>query len=144
MVTNIYCDGSCSGNPGPGGYAAVIINDTVRFAAKGVLDTTNQRMELRAAILGLSLCTKGSEIHIISDSQYLVSTMTKGWKKKANLDLWIQLDKLVASHKSVTWSWIAGHSDNPGNERANQLAQMATALVQERSTLCYSENMPTA
>ena len=121
-MIDIYTDGSCLGNPGPGGWAAVIVEGGVkRDLSGGAPRTTNNRMELAAAIEGLEAVPKNAAVTVHSDSQYLVKTMTLNWKRKVNLDLWTSLDSLVASRK-VRWKWVKGHAGHPGNEEANDLA----------------------
>jgi cyclic pyranopterin phosphate synthase len=121
-VITVYTDGACSGNPGPGGWAAIVVGDGRRRELKGQeRKTTNNRMEITAAIKGLSETAPGSKVRVESDSQYLVFTMTKGWKRRANNDLWDILDKIVAERK-VEWKWIRGHAGHPENERADTLA----------------------
>ena len=93
-MINIYTDGACMGNPGPGGWAAIIDGGDGRRELKGRDErTTNNRMEILAAIKGLEDTPPGAEVTVHSDSQYLVYTMTRNWKRKANLDLWDALDK---------------------------------------------------
>ena len=121
-MTDIYTDGACSGNPGPGGWAAVLVEGEGKRAISGGEDrTTNNRMELMAAIRGLEATAPGSEVTVHSDSSYLVNTMTRGWKRNVNADLWAQLDDLVAGRR-VTWAWVKGHAGNPLNEEADSLA----------------------
>lgn len=121
-MIRIYTDGSCLGNPGPGGWAAIIVDNKIRKEIKGSEpDTTNNRMELTAAIKGLDQTPRGSKVTIESDSQYLVNTMTKDWKRRANLDLWAILDEKV-TERDVKWVWIKSHDGHPENERANKLA----------------------
>lgn len=121
MIT-IYTDGACIGNPGPGGWAAIILDGGNRKEIAGrEKKTTNNRMEMMAAIEGLAETPPGSKVTVESDSQYLVNTMTRNWKRNANKDLWARLDSLVAA-RSVKWTWIRGHTGHPGNERANELA----------------------
>ncbi len=121
-MIDIFTDGACSGNPGPGGWAAIIIDGDKREEIKGGdKKTTNNRMELTAAIEGLDRTSPGSSITIHSDSQYVVNTMTRNWKRNANNDLWKKLDSLVAE-RQVEWEWVRGHSGNPENERADRLA----------------------
>ena len=121
-MIRIYTDGACSGNPGPGGWAAIIVSKNGREEIRGrEKKTTNNRMEITAAIEGLAKTPVGSDVVIESDSQYLVNTMTKNWKKKANQDLWKKLDELVAE-RSVSWVWIRGHNGHLENERADKLA----------------------
>jgi len=121
-VINIYTDGACMGNPGPGGWAAIIDSGDGRREIKGRDErTTNNRMEILAAIKGLENITPGIEVTVHSDSQYLVYTMTRNWKRKANLDLWEALDRLITD-RNVHWAWVKGHNDHPENEKANLLA----------------------
>jgi len=121
-VIDIYVDGACVGNPGPGGWAAIIVDGAKRRELKGWEEnTTNNRMEIMAAIKGLEQTPTGSHVTIHSDSQYLVSTMTQNWRRRANIELWHKLDELVAE-RSVDWVWLKGHNDHPENERADRLA----------------------
>ena len=130
-MIRIYTDGSCLGNPGPGGWAAIIEEDgTKRSLAGREIDTTNNRMEILAAIKGLEATPEQSEVTVFSDSQYMVNTMTKGWKRKANQDLWARLDG-VANRRRVRWEWIRGHAGHPGNEEADALANQQIALLPE-------------
>ncbi len=118
----IYTDGACKGNPGLGGWAAIVLDGDIYQELSGSeQSTTNNRMEILAAIKGLEACAKNTLIILHSDSLYLVNTMTKGWKRNTNTDLWSQLDILIAD-RNVTWKWVKGHDGNPGNERADQLA----------------------
>ena len=127
-MIRIYTDGSCLGNPGPGGWAAVIEQDGAKHSMAGREDdTTNNRMELLAAIMGLEAVPNRSEVTLLSDSQYLVNTMTKNWKRNANQDLWARLDELVKQRR-VTWEWVRGHAGNPGNEEADALANKQIGL----------------
>ena len=121
-MIHIYTDGSCLGNPGPGGWGAVIVekNNTIEICGKEI-DTTNNRMEISAVIMGLEYTKEYQRIKIFSDSQYVINTMTKNWKRKANLDLWEKLDKLV-SKREVLWEWVRGHEGNFYNEKAHNLA----------------------
>jgi len=127
-MIRVYTDGACIGNPGPGGWAAIIVDGRKRKEISGrEKSTTNNRMELMAAIKGLAETPPGSEVTIESDSQYLVYTMTRNWKRKANHDLWGQLDRLTAE-RTVTWSWMRGHVGHPENERADSLANRAAGI----------------
>ena len=124
---NVYTDGSCLNNPGPGGWGAVVLLDQaepVRLSGHEA-DTTNNRMELTAAIKGLEATPAGASVALFSDSQYLVKTMTKNWKRRVNQDLWNQLDSLTASRR-VSWHWVQGHSGDHWNEEADRLAFSAT------------------
>lgn len=121
----VYTDGACSGNPGPGGWGAVLIwNGVVKELSGGELYTTNQRMELTAVIKALEALKRPCEVLVRTDSQYLVGTMTQGWKRRANLDLWGRLDELCRVHR-VEFEWLRGHAGNEYNERADQLARGA-------------------
>ena len=132
-MIHIYTDGSCLGNPGPGGWAAVIEGDGAKRSLAGREDdTTNNRMEILAAIKGLEVVLERSEVAVFSDSQYVVNTMTKGWKRNANQDLWARLDA-AASSRSVHWEWVRGHAGNPGNEEADALANQQIGLSPESS-----------
>ena len=121
-MIHIYTDGSCLGNPGPGGWGAVIVekNNTIEICGKEI-DTTNNRMEISAVIMGLEYTKEYQRIKIFSDSQYVINTMTKNWKRKANIDLWEKLDELV-SKREVLWEWVRGHEGNFYNEKAHNLA----------------------
>ena len=120
--TVIYTDGSCLGNPGPGGYGAVITTtEQYQEISAGYQLTTNNRMEMTAVIKGLEAVDPSSKVLISSDSTYVVNTMTKGWKRKANHDLWEQLDALV-KNRDISWQWVRGHSGDRGNELADSLA----------------------
>ena len=121
----MYTDGACQGNPGPGGWGAIIIQDGVGTELSGhEPDTTNNRMELLAAINALSAVPENADVLLHSDSRYLINTMTKDWKKKANMDLWNRLDSL-ASKRNIKWEWVRGHSGDLYNERADMLATQA-------------------
>lgn len=118
-------DGACSGNPGPGGWGVVLrIGETVKELHGGAPAATNQRMEITAAIMALKSLEHPSEVEIVSDSQYVIYTMTKGWKRKANQDLWQRLDTEGARHSFVTWTWVRGHDGHADNERADELARL--------------------
>jgi ribonuclease HI len=130
--TIIFTDGACKGNPGSGGWAAVTIRDGQRHIISGNdRHTTNNRMELIAAIKGLEGTPEKQEVVLYTDSQYLVNTMTRGWKRNANLDLWEKLDPLCKDRK-VTWKWVRGHQGTPGNEIADKVASMEAGLFQTR------------
>ena len=136
-ITKVYTDGACSGNPGPGGWGATIKIDRETFEIYGGEDnTTNNRMELIAAIKALEYLNESYEITLYTDSNYVKDGITKwifNWKKNnwktsskktvKNCDLWIQLDTIQEKRK-VTWNWVKGHSGNIGNERADELARM--------------------
>ena len=138
MKFKIYTDGACSGNPGKGGWAAIILDDSNQSSISGSeSNTTNNRMELMAPIMALKKIRKKSEITIFTDSKYVKDGITdwiKKWKvnnwkssnKKPvkNVDLWKQLDTLNQKF-SVNWHWVKGHSDDPGNDMADLLANQA-------------------
>lgn len=142
---DIYTDGSCEGNPGPGGYAAIIDEDGARRQIVGAEpETTNNRMELMAPIEALSSLSERSRVHIASDSQYVVLGITqwvhswqrKGWKTASkepvkNRDLWEKLLEQVARHE-VTWEWVRGHSGHPENEEVDLLAKQAIADLKKK------------
>ncbi|MDY0008006.1 MAG: ribonuclease HI [Spongiibacteraceae bacterium] len=131
----IYTDGACRGNPGPGGWGALLrCGDARKELWGGELLTTNNRMELLAAIEALKALKSRSQVALYTDSEYLRRGITEwmaNWKKRGwrtadrkpvkNIDLWQQLDAVVAEHE-VAWHWVKGHSGDPGNEAADQLA----------------------
>ena len=118
----IHTAGACKGNPGQGGWGAVIEQNgnQIRLSG-GEPQTTNNRMEMTAVIKGLEAVDHAAKVLISSDSTYVVNTMTKGWKRKANHDLWERLDALVQS-RDVSWRWVRGHNGDLGNELADLLA----------------------
>lgn len=134
----IYTDGACKGNPGPGGWGALLKYNKFKKEINGfALETTNNIMELTAVIEALSIIKKKSEITIITDSNYVKDGITKwisNWKKKGwktankkpvkNKSLWEKLDNLTNNH-DITWKWVRGHTGNPGNEKADELANEA-------------------
>ena len=135
----IYTDGACTGNPGPGGYGVVLLYGGQRKEVNGGFQlTTNNRMELMAAIVGLQTLKKKCRVSLYSDSEYLVNAMSEGWarrwqangwkrnkKEKAlNPDLWDRLLSLCAYH-DVEFRWVRGHSGDPENERCDALAVQA-------------------
>src|SRR5262245_42758303 len=132
-MIQIYTDGACDPNPGgPGGWAAILIEDGQQRALYGSDEsTTNNRMELLAAIKGLEATPAGSDVTLWSDSEYLVKTMTQGWRRRANTDLWQLLDHLVAA-RSVRWEWVRGHAGHVWNEEADRLAQGQARAVRNR------------
>jgi len=136
----VFTDGACRGNPGPGGWAAILrYRGTTRELSGFEPDTTNNRMEIMAAIAGLDALRRPCRVRLYSDSQYLRDGITKwinGWKCRGwltadkqpvkNIDLWQRLDAVAARHH-VTWIWVRGHSGHPENERADLLARARVA-----------------
>lgn len=133
----IYTDGACKGNPGPGGWGAWLkAGELEKELFGGELNTTNNRMELQAVIEGLGALKKPCKVLLYLDSQYVrmgITEWIRGWKAKGwrtstkqpvkNVELWQQLDKLVAEGgHQIEWRWVKGHSGDPGNERADALA----------------------
>jgi len=140
-----YTDGACSGNPGPGGWGALLVardGDTVvkeRELSGGDADTTNNRMELLAAISALESLSRPTALTVVTDSAYVKGGITewlRGWKRNGwrtstkkpvkNEDLWRRLDAAAAPH-DVTWKWVKGHAGHPENERADELARAGMA-----------------
>lgn len=121
-MIKIYTDGACLGNPGPGGWAAIVVEGESKRVLHGRQDnTTNNRMELMAVIEGVRAVPESSEVTVFSDSQYVVNTMTRNWKRNANKDLWTKLDTEVGK-RVVNWQWIRGHAGYSLNEEADSLA----------------------
>ena len=132
----IFTDGACSGNPGPGGWGVLLrYNGTEKELCGGEPGTTNNRMEMMAAIRALEALKRPSAVDLHTDSTYLRDGITKwihgwkrnGWKTAAkkpvkNVDLWQELEKALAPH-DVTWHWVKGHAGHPENERADELAR---------------------
>ncbi len=125
-VIYLYTDGASSGNPGPGGWGAVLVCGSLRKELSGGFAlTTNNRMELLAVIKGLeAIRWEGAEVEVWSDSQYVVGTVTKGWKRKKNHDLWARYDELARGFR-VQMHWLRGHAGHPENERCDRLAVAA-------------------
>ena len=118
----IYTDGACLGNPGPGGWGAVIFENGEKKQLQGSEEnTTNNRMEIMAVIEALRTIPRNADVKIFSDSTYVINTMTKNWKRKKNQDLWPLLDNEVGP-RNVEWEWVKGHSGDRFNEEADQLA----------------------
>ena len=119
----LYTDGAASGNPGPGGYGAVLrCGDLYKELSGGFSLTTNNRMELLALIKGLeAIRWKGAQVKVFSDSTYVVNTITKGWKRKKNQDLWSRYDSLAPDF-DLSFTWVKGHAGHPENERCDALA----------------------
>ena len=131
----LYTDGACSGNPGPGGWACVLLyKKTEKELSGGAAETTNNRMEITAVIEGLKALKESCSVEIYTDSKYVLEGATKwleGWQEKGwkradkkpvlNVDLWQELAELLKQHE-ITWQWVKGHAGNPYNERVDALA----------------------
>ncbi len=145
-IVEIYTDGACSGNPGPGGWGAVLMYGSREKEICGGEPggTTNNRMELMAAIRALEALTRPSVVRLHTDSSYLrngVTSWLPNWKRNGwrtadrkpvkNADLWQRLDTAVARHQ-VTWLWVKGHAGDPGNERADSLANQGMRKARAR------------
>ncbi|MEM9081243.1 MAG: ribonuclease HI [Verrucomicrobiota bacterium] len=135
----IYTDGACRGNPGRGGYGVILVcGDFRKELSQGFLATTNNRMELKAALAGLEALNERCKVTVYSDSKYLVDAhklgWLEGWKKKgwtrgkkealANVDLWKQIDEIGRKHE-IRWEWVKGHAGHAENERCDELATTA-------------------
>ena len=128
-MIEIYTDGACLGNPGPGGWGAVIVSENGERDLHGrEASTTNNRMEMTAVIRGLREMPKSAEVTVVSDSTYVINTMTRNWKRNANQDLWAEMDAEVGRRK-VRWRWVKGHAGDEFNERADGLATKAAASL---------------
>ena len=138
-AVTIYCDGACSPNPGNGGWAALLISGKESKEISGNCpDTTNNRMELTAAVEGLAALKEPCDVKLSTDSKYLADCFRQGWMEKwrkngwktaakkpvKNKDLWQKLYDLTQKH-SVTWEWVEGHAGHPENERVDELAVRA-------------------
>ena len=140
-MINIYTDGACKGNPGPGGWGALILQgDTKNEIYGGEANTTNNRMEIMAVIRALKTINVENEITVFTDSTYVQKGINEwiakwkinGWrtsnkKEVKNKDLWIQLDNLTSQLK-INWVWVKGHSGHPGNDRADYLANKGVGM----------------
>ena len=145
-VVEIWTDGGCKPNPGPGGWGAILrYRGTERELSGADPGTTNNRMELTAAVKGLEALKEACEVEIVTDSEYLKNGITSwihGWKKNGwktaakkpvlNQDLWKKLDELVGNH-TTTWSWTKGHATHEDNNRADELASAAAHAVRDGS-----------
>ncbi|MAL78620.1 MAG: ribonuclease HI [Sneathiella sp.] len=134
-IVVIYTDGACSGNPGPGGWGALLhYKEQTKELCGGEMETTNNRMELTAAIKAISALKRRSVVELHTDSTYVKDGITKwmegwkrnGWKTAAkkpvkNQDLWLALDEAISQHQ-IRWKWVKGHAGDPGNEKADELA----------------------
>lgn len=143
-AVEIWTDGACSGNPGPGGWGAILIYGEVQKEMSGAEpETTNNRMELQAAIAALSALRRPCKVILHTDSQYVKGGITGwifGWKKNGwrtadkkpvkNVDLWQALDEAIRRHE-IEWHWVKGHAGNEMNERADELAREAIKAMRE-------------
>jgi len=141
----IYTDGACSGNPGPGGWGAILMyGKRKKELSGGEISTTNNRMELISVIRALEALKEPCAVKLYTDSQYVANAINlgwleswkiKGWKRKGgevkNLDLWIKLVPLLEKHK-VTFEWVKGHADNEYNNRCDELAVMESKKYREK------------
>ena len=141
-IVSIYTDGACKGNPGPGGWGALLVaGGRERELSGGEPHTTNNRMELLAVIRALEALTRRCEIDLYTDSQYVkngIETWIHGWKRNGwktadrkpvkNEDLWRELDTRAKAH-AIRWHWVRGHNDHPGNERADALANRGVDAI---------------
>jgi len=143
LKIDIYTDGACKGNPGVGGFGALLIfGQKQKELCGGDLHTTNQKMELLAAIKALQALKKPCIVNLYSDSKYLVQGMNEwlaNWKKSnfknntiKNIELWRVLDDLNQYHQ-INWSWVKGHSSNAGNKRADELANLGVQQILEQN-----------
>ena len=139
----VWTDGACQGNPGPGGWAAIVVDDDGHPIAErsgGAPQTTNNIMEMTAALEGMRALPDGSSVVVVTDSRYLLDGMTSwmgGWKQRGwrtagggpvkNKQLWLELEAETQRHASVRWHWVRGHVGNALNERADELAVAAAA-----------------
>lgn len=147
-LVEIFTDGACKGNPGPGGWGVILRFGThVKELHGGEPATTNNRMELTAVIEGLSALTRRCHVKLFTDSQYVqkgISVWIHDWKRRGwrtadkkpvkNIDLWQRLDALTPQHE-IEWHWVKGHAGHPENERADQLANLGCAQVGQRSVV---------
>ena len=145
-IIDIYTDGACKGNPGVGGWGALLrVGDRMREIYGGEPLTTNNRMELTAVIRALEALKRSSHVRLHTDSQYVQQGITvwiHQWKKRGwrtadkkpvkNADLWRELDERATKHE-IEWIWVRGHSGHDGNERADELANLGCATVDTRS-----------
>jgi len=139
----LVTDGACLGNPGPGGWAALLrFGQHEKLLTGGESETTNNRMELSAVIEGLKPLNQACNVRVVTDSQYVMNAFTKGWleswkrngwktadkKPVKNQDLWEELDAALSRH-AVTWEWVKGHAGHPDNERVDEAARQAAAAA---------------
>lgn len=144
---DIWTDGACSGNPGPGGWGALMISGRhEKELSGGEARTTNNRMELIAAIRALEALKKPSVVHLHTDSNYLregITSWLRNWKRRGwrtadnkpvkNVELWQELESVLGEHE-IVWHWVRGHAGDPGNERADELARAGMAPFKPKRT----------
>jgi ribonuclease HI len=123
----VYTDGSSRGNPGPGGYGAIILHDGKETVLRGgEQDTTNNRMEMKAILEALKWIAKeapDADAEIYSDSSLVINSITKGWKRKKNVDIWEEIDEALAKiDTKIAWHWVKGHADNEYNNKVDEIA----------------------
>ena len=119
----LYSDGACSGNPGPAGWAAILVfGKHEKEVVGGAIESTNNRAEVMAVIVGLEALKFACEVEVVTDSQYVIGTLSLGWKRKANHDLLAKADASMAKH-AVSFTKVNGHSGNAMNERCDRLAK---------------------
>ena len=147
-IVEIFTDGACSGNPGPGGWGAILrYGDTEREMNGGEPQTTNNRMELTAAIMAIEAVKRPCEIQLHTDSEYLrqgITTWIHSWKARnwrtadkkpvKNVDLWQRLEAAIETH-DVHWHWVKGHSGHKENDRADELARLAIRQMKDASIM---------
>lgn len=155
VVVEIWTDGACLGNPGPGGWGVLMRwNGHSKEASGGEVHTTNNRMELMAAIEALALLKKPCHVKLVTDSKYVKDGITQWipkWRQNQwrtsnkkpvkNLDLWHRLDELVSKHQ-IEWAWVKGHSGHPENERVDDLAREAATLMAKNMNENINNNTP--
>lgn len=143
---HVFTDGACSGNPGPGGWGAILqAKGSEKELSGGEKDTTNNRMEMMAVIAALEAIKRPCQVKITTDSQYVMKGMMEwlpGWKKRGwktaskqpvkNVDLWQRLEQAASTH-TLEWEWVRGHQGHPENERADQLAVTAREHIAEQA-----------
>jgi ribonuclease HI len=153
----IYTDGACSGNPGPGGWGAILaLGDHVKELKGGEPHTTNNRMELMGAIAALEALKRPCVVDLHTDSKYLQDGIMKwihGWKRNGwrtadkkpvkNIDLWQRLDQALAQHR-ITWHWVKGHAGHAQNERADELAREGIAAIRSGAIGALTSTEPSA
>lgn len=151
-VVEMFSDGACLGNPGPGGWAVILRwRGNEKALSGGEPATTNNRMELTAAIEGLAALKRSTAVRFYTDSLYLRDGITRwinGWKRNGwrtadkkpvkNIDLWTRLDELIAQHR-IEWHWVRGHSGHPDNERADELARAAAEAARNSGSCDRSD-----